>query len=506
MNKYIKSICALVIAGTLGACSDKLDINVNPVQPVTTPSNLRLPGVLGNMAYHLYSHARFSVYHSFYFTNRLGNSRAVEDNWNYNNITRMGAWRWHYYDVGSNAMGLIDRAAEEGSNNYLGVGKIMLAFSYLTATDSFGDMPFFEAYSGSYNPKYDTQEQVYEGVNKLLEEGIAALDQISDKAVVMNSTSDLIYGGDLQKWKSFALAVKARMLLHTANFTGNYQEVVSVVNNALASFDDAILHYPESTNDNWKKNLWGESATQPEWQFADVKNISVNSLPTDFLMEALTVDAGANKFDPRLFKLTSPGENNKYLGARESEGLSDLGLPTGTTYKDFASLVEGYWTSDNSPFPFIIKEELYFIKAEAEFYRQNLDLALAALNEGVKLNFKRLGIADGEALNYMSSVKMPQVAGDLKISDIMMQKWLALYLQSETWVDMRRYNYNVKAYPGIYYPKNALKEWGGRNIQRFPYDPQTEYVYNPQEIARLGATDRDWCFTPLWWAEKSVLK
>ncbi|TWI17523.1 SusD-like starch-binding protein associating with outer membrane [Sphingobacterium siyangense] len=496
----------LLVTSAFAACSDKLDINTNPVQPVTTSSNLRLPGVLGNMAYHLYSHARFSVYHSYYFTNRLGSTRAIEDTWNYNSITRMGAWRWHYYDVGSNVNGLIERAIEEGSTNYLGVAKIMLAFSYLTATDSFGDMPFTEAYSGSYYPKYDTQETIYAGIANLLDEGVAALDQESNKSLVMNSASDLVYAGDLQKWKAFAFAVKSRMLLHTANFTNNYDAVISNVNIALSNFDDAMIKYPESSSDLWEKNLWGETAAQPEWQFADIKNISANSLPTDFLMNALTIDAVAGKYDPRLYALTTPGENKKYLGAKESEGLSDLNLPTGTTYKDFATLTGGFWTADKSPYPFILKEELYFIKAEAEFYKGNATAAFEAWKQGVKINFSRLGIADGESLNYLSSSKVPQDAGELKISDIMMQKWLALYLQSETWVDMRRYNYSATAYPGVYYPKNALKEWGGRNIQRFPYDPQTEYVYNPQEIARLGATARDWCFNPVWWAEKSTLK
>ncbi|MNE94803.1 hypothetical protein D3C80_1928130 [compost metagenome] len=88
----------------------------------------------------------------------------------------------------------------------------------------------------------------------------------------------------------------------------------------------------------------------------------------------------------------------------------------------------------------------------------------------------------------------------------MVQKYIALYLQAETWVDLRRYGYNAKAYPGIYYPAKASSEWAGKWIQRLPYDNQTEYIYNPQEMARLGATARNWVFTPVWWADKSTLK
>ena len=88
----------------------------------------------------------------------------------------------------------------------------------------------------------------------------------------------------------------------------------------------------------------------------------------------------------------------------------------------------------------------------------------------------------------------------------MMQKWIALYLQGESWSDMKRYGYKMDAYPDIYYPRYALAEWGGKYIQRFPYDPQTEYVFNPKEIERLGAKVRDWIFKPVWWVQNSTLK
>lgn len=507
MIKNIKSLITVIIASVfMIGCSKKLDINVNPTQPQSTPSNLRLPAIITNTAYHLYSHARFSAYHSYYMTSRAGNSNAVIDNWNYNNITRQGAWRWHYFDVGSNAMGLIAEAEGEGSQNYVGVGKILLAFSYLTATDSFGDMPFSEAYTGTYNPIYDTQESVYEGISVLLDEGIAALGNVSDAAIGMDSSSDAIYAGNLEDWKAFALAIKARMQLHTANFLGTEVEALTTVNQALLSFKDAVFKYPEESATAWGKNMWGESAPQPEWQFADIKNIVSTSLPTDFFMKALTVDEQSGAYDPRLFKLTRPGKNDKYLGAKLSEGLLDVNLPTGTTFEDFANLNLGYWTSDTSPFPFILKEELYFIKSELHFHLQQKDEAFKAFIDGIRENMRRMEVPEGEISNFLSSGKVPTDANALKISDIMMQKWIALYWQSESWVDMRRYGYSDEAYPNIYYPKYSLPEWNGRWIQRFPYDPQTEYIYNPREIARLGAEARNWCFNPVWWAERSVLK
>ncbi|MEQ7802450.1 SusD/RagB family nutrient-binding outer membrane lipoprotein [Pedobacter sp. ASV1-7] len=510
MKTILRNITLVAAIISISSCN-KLDLNVNPVQPVTVPAKQRLPGIEANLAYSFYSQARFSAYHSYYFTTRAGNSNSITDTWNYNSITRMGAWRWHYFDVGSNVNGMIIRAVEDKSNNYVGVGKIILAASYLSATDVFGDMPLKQAYSGSFNPLYDTQEEVFAGIDKLLNEGVAELDNVNELAQSMDGTADLIYNGNLESWKAFAKAIRARMKLRTANFQNGNQELLTIVNDALVQFQDALFRYPKPTTTGWTSNLWGPTLPPPAgeaFQFADIKNDMVNTLPTDVLMKALTVDATTNPviYDPRLFKLTTPGINKKYLGAKMSEGLRDASLPTNTTYQDFAIVSNGYWTSDGSPFPIMIKEELYFIKAETLFYLNQLDEALTAYHAGIELNLRRLGVEEGQIISYMGSTKVAQNTGSLKISNIMMQKYLALYLQPETWSDMRRYGYNVKAYPDVKYPRYALAEWGGKYIQRFPYDPQTEYVFNPKEIERLGAKVRNWVFTPVWWADNSKLK
>jgi hypothetical protein len=43
-------------------------------------------------------------------------------------------------------------------------------------------------------------------------------------------------------------------------------------------------------------------------------------------------------------------------------------------------------------------------------------------------------------------------AGNLTLSDIMMQKYIALFLNMETWTDMRRYEYDPDIYIGLEKP------------------------------------------------------
>lgn len=514
MKKIFRGFIAAFVILTIAACH-KLDINVNPVQPTNLPAKQRLPAIQANLAYSLYSQARFAAYHSYYFTTRQGNNNLMTDTWNYNSISRMGAWRWHYFDFGTNNNQMMIRAGNDGSNNYIGVGKIMLALSFLTATDVFGDMPFKDTYAGKFNPVYDRQEDILTEIDKLLAEGTAALDNVGATAEVMDASIDLIYGADLNKWKTLAKGVRARLKLRTANFKNGNQELLTIVNDALVNFEDAVFRYPEaSRHTGWANNLWGPSGPPPAaeaFQFVDIRSDLTTSLPTDFLMKALTVaDAVAGTpaiYDPRLFKLTTPGTTNKYNGAKMSMGMLDTSLPTGTTFNDFANLHNGYWTSDTSPYPIMLKEELLFIKAETQFYLNDLAGALTTYKQAIRTNMERLGVAEGQIINFLGDQrKVAQRETDLSIDDIMMQKYVALYLQGETWSDLKRYNYSTRAYPNMYYPRYALAEWGGRYIQRFPYDPQTEYVYNPKEIERLGARARTWVFTPVWWADNSTLK
>ncbi|TVQ83258.1 MAG: SusD/RagB family nutrient-binding outer membrane lipoprotein, partial [Bacteroidetes bacterium] len=232
-----------------------------------------------------------------------------------------------------------------------------------------------------------------------------------------------------------------------------------------------------------------------QWDFAEIRNILNASIHTDFFMHAMTL---SGEHDPRLYELTTPGSNGNYFSVPASTGRGALDID------DFAILYNGYWTRDDSPIIFITDEELYFIEAEAAFYSGDMERAYNAYLNGIQRNFSRLGIA-AEFNAYRNSQAVAQSPAQLQTSHIMMQKYIALYLQPETWVDMRRYHYSNNAYPQLEYPENALSIYEGEWIKRMPYDPQTEYIYNPNEIERLGARGDLWVVTPFWWIENSQL-
>lgn len=491
MKKYIILFAITVF---FWGCADFMDVNTSLDNDEKTTPNYMLPAVLGNMAYAHYSHGETTAYITQYVTTEFGTS-AVKDRWDYRGVLRINPWRRHYFDTAGNAHKMIKFAEEEGSHNYVGVGKIMMAFSFLTATDMFGDMPALQAFTGIYNPIYDSQDVVYAEVVRYLDEGLAALEQATPQNRAMTNTEDHIFHGNLNKWKAFANAIKARMLLHTANFQGGYQPVLNAVDQARPQWAEPFYAFPEQAANDWERNLWGPSRPNPQWDFADIRNMLSNSVHTSFFMNAMTL---SGEPDPRLYKLTTPGKNGTYFSVPASTGIAPL------TMDDFAILYNGYWTKDNSPLIFITDEELDFIEAEAAYYLPNKARAYQAYLNGIQRNFNRLGV--GSEFNaYRNSPAVAQSAEELHISQIMMQKYIALYLQPEIWVDMRRHKYSTNAYPQLQYPERVLSDYNGAWIQRLPYDPQTEYIYNPNEIARLGARELSWVVTPFWWSANSTL-
>jgi hypothetical protein len=492
-----KPIILPLLVLIFSSCEDFLDVNQSQDNDERTTPNYMLPAVLGNMAYTHYEQGEITSYITQYITTEFGGN-SVKDRWDYRNILRMGVWRKNYFDVAGNAAKMIEFAREENSNNYVGVGKIMMAFSFLTATDLFGDMPILQAFTGIYNPTYDSQDVVYAEISKWLDEGIEALGKanaITDRA--MTEREDHIFKGDTRKWLSFAYAIKARLKLHIASFTPNaYKDILDLVDLARQNWDEPYYAFITNADNEWHRNPWGPSRARPQWDM--VQNALNTAISTNFFMYSMNLSGTP---DPRLFKLTSPGKNKKYLSIPSGAGRGALSLD------DFAQLFNGYWTKDDSPIVFLTDEELFFIEAEAAFYLNNRERAYDAFLSGVLMNFLRLDIEFEEIDDYLSSQAIPQTAAQLQIHHIMMQKYIALYLQPETWNDKRRYHYSNLAYPQLEYPEAVIIEYrkDKKWIMRLPYDPQTEYIYNPKEIERLKAREANWMITPFWWIEKSTL-
>ena len=100
----------------------------------------------------------------------------------------------------------LTRDKEEYTNLY-NIGTIMKIVSMSKITDCYGDVPYSEALrakEGISFPVYDDQQSIYSSMLSELETAVNALD--ASKAA---PTADLLYAGDIAKWKKIWLFINA---------------------------------------------------------------------------------------------------------------------------------------------------------------------------------------------------------------------------------------------------------------------------------------------------------
>ncbi|MFN2437689.1 MAG: SusD/RagB family nutrient-binding outer membrane lipoprotein, partial [Chitinophagaceae bacterium] len=126
---------------------------LNPNADVRVPPENLLPQIISAMAGNYAGHGTM---------NDIRFIGAYIQNWQYHatlsNYDRMGytnnvadvsqsTWRMHYYDIGQNNQRMIEWGAEEKKWDYVGVGKAIEAWSWLTLTDYYGDVILKEAFN-----------------------------------------------------------------------------------------------------------------------------------------------------------------------------------------------------------------------------------------------------------------------------------------------------------------------------------------------------------------------
>ncbi len=181
-----------------------------------------------------------------------------------------------------------------------------------------------------------------------------------------------------------------------------------------------------------------------------------------------------------------------------------------------------YIFTNSAPFPIMTASEIQFILAEAAFRKGDKAMALTAYKNGISLDIDMLtttypahipaiGVitADSKAAYLNNPSVVPTDPNQLTLSQIMLQKYIALYGWGahETWVDMRRYHYiDMDAATGkqVYtdWVPLSLADLNPANGQKYVYRcrPQntSEYSYNLVAVTAMGGTATDYCTEECW--------
>ncbi|MCX7550719.1 SusD/RagB family nutrient-binding outer membrane lipoprotein [Xanthomarina sp. F2636L] len=477
--KKINFIVFLFMGLVFVSCDKDFDeLNKNPNDPTAVPSELLLGSMIrttGNVMYSTFNGGDMGSCWAQHFAKVQYND---EERYLPRESAIGNVWATLYESTAADANAMYNLAVEEENLVSQGAALTMKAYAFLLLTDLYGDVPFSEALQGATNisPVYDSQQAVYNGSIALLDEAISKLNPANGS---LDSSQDIMYGGDVSKWRKFAASLKFRALMRISGKDLRASEMQALVNSGLlfsSSDDDANLVYlsdAPNANPIYESVVFG---TRNEWK--------VNSA----IVDRMDGTVGGLPNDARLPVIAQPNGDGDYRG--KPSGYNDV--PSNDyNYANVSPLGEFYLRPE-LPAVFLSYTELQFLLAEAAFegYISGGNGAAAAYYQsGIEASFAENDGADVTGYYTGSVIFTPGFARE----QIATQKWLALYSQGfEAWTEWRRTGYPVLT-PAI---DGAISQIPSRYTYPVIEASLNAANYNAA-VGNLSGGDK--LTSPVWW-------
>jgi hypothetical protein len=469
----IKKYAVLMVAVlTVTSCNDFMDVNVNPnllLNPppgtILTSAQVSLGVAIGGSVH------RYSALWSQQFSGQGASGTQTIDYGNYvvtevdmNNVFRVQL----FGEVLAN-LAQLREASQEENPVFAGIAKIMQAYTYQILVDGWGDVPYTEALQFGANPRpaYDSSRDIYTNLFSLIDEGMADLDR---QNVLPVGPTDIIYGGNVDKWKRFGNALKLRLYVHY------YPLFPAEASAGIAS----LLGQPlmRDASDNFQLRFENTAArTNPIDQFETRRQ-------NQFFPHQTFVNTMNAKADPRRpFFFTAFPEDGQFTGA--------VAAPQSIDFSRIGVYLRGPRTSEDDQFGFagdapirmLTVAEQNFIIAEYHARNGNVGEANIAHAAGITASMTMAGVDPAAAAAYIAASPTGTItgAGEDAIRAIIEEKWVANYgVGMEPWTDWRR-----TGYPELSPVAAATLPAIPRIL---PYS-DLERVTNPQNTPARGSAD-----------------
>lgn len=521
---------------------DNLNIDPNNPTPETIDPDFLLSSALISGTMDIDLHQRIHSLTVDIFAQYIANEGFTTDRYIPVEGWTNSYWSKHWGWV--NAMNdiIINQKDNTLKSNTVQIARIWKVWLFHRATDLFGDMPYSEAANGSgILPKYDTQKDIYYDMVKELKEASAALD-----ANKMNpGVNDLIFGGNVTKWKKFANSLRLRLAMRMSEVDpakAKLEAEDAVVSGLLGSNSESVKILRTESYKLWGLYYcyptyysWGELAMSKS-----MENLLTGLGGINFPASA---DGVANvsvpgKVDPRgpvYFNVTrlTTGATSAYVGLWRGilpglpleEGQKAVNIKTnnsrlGLRYVATISSTGTATLNNNQNMTLMPYSEVCFLKAEGATRGWNMGGAAKDFYEaGIRASMTETGIANASTETYLVS-ENPNVNGttvsfnhtsgthNTQLEKIITQKYIANFPDNgwEAFNDYRRLA--MPALIPFASPDPAAvvevgsTTWKG-SIRRLIY-PATEQIVNAanykEVVARIGS---DKTTTRIWWDAKN---
>lgn len=377
---------------------------------------------------------------------------------------------------------MMELAEQEGNNNNLAIALVLRAWGFANLTDSFGDVPFSEAFKQDQNilkPKFDRQKDIYVQLLNDLEKA-NSLFKTSEKL----KGPDQLYKGHTDaagvlKWKKFCNSLSLRLLLRILGRDGEVDvksRIKKIVENP------AVYPLFENNSESAFVNVTGDAPFDAP--IARPQDFTTGRAAAEFFVDYLNKTS-----DPRLSKFFSKAKdlNNKDIGYKGAPS----GYKPGTKFNYQPSNLN----QNLAKAPLTIKimgyAELQFILAELAFKKVIAGDAKTFYNNGVQASLEQW-----DSTPTASYLANPLVAFDNTLERIMMQKCVALFfVDQQAWYEYRR-----TELPKL--PNNGGLLNNGLVPSRLMFPPQSKLQNAENYNAAVQNMGGDNINTKVWWDQQ----
>jgi len=460
---------SLIVFGSLimmwGCESDFLDVNQDPNDPTEVETEYLIAASEGALAYYmgfevnrdasLICQQWSSIYTQYWDVDKYRLLPTDFDN----------HWSNFYGQTLSDLNAAIKLSEERNAPNMKAIAMLLQAYTYQAITDMWGSAPFTQAMQIDefLTPEYDEVSDIYPALISMIDDAVTMMEGDSEDAL---ATQDVIYNGDLVKWKAFAQTLKLRLLMRMSNTDEFNASDVGV----LISQGGFIM-----SNENNAMFVYGTATNNFNPLF---ERFTSSGRANDLAPSSSLVDLMNASNDPRrasYFELAEGTTN--YVGNPNGHGTSVV---------DDLSRMPFWWYDRNNQDGMkratllMTSAEAFFLQAEAAARGITTADPAPLYNTALMESMEQWGVDETDAAAFLSANPYVDLDG------LYVQKWISLYDQGlEAYSEWRRNGQPILS-------PAANNQNADRIPIRFPY-PYDEFSTNSQNVPDDDVN------TPIWW-------
>ena len=506
--KKIFNYSLLALTLLFASCDKGLeDLNINKTSPTTVDPVLLLNNAVISAAYPTTT----LIFDMGIVQQMVTPNGGVLAGANFNQESRDNSniWTPYYQNVIKYTHDVIVNTKDVAArSNLYNMARIFQSFAFMILTDEYGAIPYTQGGAGYsdqvFTPSYDQQQDIYPKIIQELTEAAAALN-----ASGIVESQDVLYAGDIAKWKKFAysLLLRAGMRLVKVDPAKAQATVQVAVTGGviLSNADDAYMRHDANYTMPLGVTLNGTEAA-------------------NFYLTKPFVDQLKSTNDPRLAAIAV-----RYVGATSGNGQTDavasrdpavqIGMPVGydngsivakaaadglASYYDYSQADRKRIVKLTAPTFFVTAAQTNLLLAEASF-RGWISSGSPAqyFADGIKAHMDQMALFDAACAISASDrdayiAANPLVAGT-ELQQINTQYWIASFLNGpEAWANFRRSGFPILP-PNPYGQPNNPDVPNGTFMRRLTY-PTSELSVNSANVqAAVAAQGADKLSTRVWW-------